>query len=566
MSKKIISVLLSVLLAFSVLSVCAFAADETPLKVTVTSDVHVNFSDSTTPNDVLYTDYTDLGVLSDAAPAIFDAFLKEAAANDSQFLLISGDLVNDQTTASAQQMAALLSAFEQSSGKKVFVINGNHDVTSSGDASKCSVAQFKDIYKDFGYSEALAVDTDTCSYTADLSDGYRLIAIDSCERPGDGGGVISAALLTWIESQVKQAKDDGVKLVGMMHHGLMEHFTLQSKLFSRYVISNSSDVCADFASWGIKYVFTGHFHANDIALYEGDSANVYDCETTSLSSYPCAYRTASFSASGVSIKTSYLSSIDTSLLPASFGEANKAAIGADLQGFAYDSFKNAVAKFTAAYATPAKLESLMGVTADSQEGKALEKIVPLMAADLNIPLYKADAGDGDSIESKADTLDIKLEASEFKTVNDLVAFFIAAHMKGDENYPASAPQTKLMIECVVVMFGADSSMITDSEKDIITGKFFDSMGLSSVSSALKFTDLSSALEGSPVDPFGALYQTALNTVLDGITVDKAPADNNVNLPSYADSSNEGVFMKFVNKIYTLLMKLLDFLKVLFKVA
>jgi len=43
-------------------------------------------------------------------------------------------------------------------GKKIFVINGNHDIRGAVSDRSIFLADFKAIYNDFGYSDALTVD------------------------------------------------------------------------------------------------------------------------------------------------------------------------------------------------------------------------------------------------------------------------------------------------------------------------------------------------------------------------------------------------------------------------
>ena len=113
---------------------------------------------------------------------IIDEFLRQCAENDNcDFVLIPGDLatygreyVEDHYT-----LAAKFRAFEQSTGKQVYVINGNHD---NGKESLTNSAKFREIYNEFGYDKAFAVDESCCSYAVNLNDKYGLIALDSCDE------------------------------------------------------------------------------------------------------------------------------------------------------------------------------------------------------------------------------------------------------------------------------------------------------------------------------------------------------------------------------------------------
>jgi hypothetical protein len=79
-------------------------------------------------------------------------------------------------------------------------------------------------------------------------------------------------------------------LFSMMHHGMLEHFTGQSSMFSEYVISDWDNTSTMLADSGLNVVFTGHFHAQDIAKKTTASSFIFDIETGSTVTSPCPYR------------------------------------------------------------------------------------------------------------------------------------------------------------------------------------------------------------------------------------------------------------------------------------
>ena len=228
-------------------------------------------------------------------------------ASNAGIVLIPGDLTKDGEMVSHQKVASYLKELEDS-GKKVYVINGNHDINNpeaysySGDTvtpvPSVSPADFKELYKDFGYAEALAVDPDSMSYVVEPVKGLRIIVMDSAlydNNYAKGTPVIAGALsegrLSWILQQTAIAKAEGKTVLGMMHHGLTDHFTVQRQLFGEYVISDADSIASALADAGMQAVFTGHFHAQDIAAGQGGDKEIYDIETGSLLTYPNPFRT-----------------------------------------------------------------------------------------------------------------------------------------------------------------------------------------------------------------------------------------------------------------------------------
>ena len=76
-----------------------------------------------------------------------------------------------------------------------------------------------------------------------------------------------------------------------MHHGLVEHMLYQSTLMPDYLIDDWKNNAEILADSGLKVIFTGHFHSNDITLLTTHKGNkIYDIETGSLAGYPFPYR------------------------------------------------------------------------------------------------------------------------------------------------------------------------------------------------------------------------------------------------------------------------------------
>lgn len=276
--------------------------------------------------------------------AILRALMTTAAVENSQFVLISGDLTKDGELASHQKLAGYLRQVEDG-GRKVFVVPGNHDIQNDGASSYAggtatpvptiAAADFASIYQDFGYAEARARDAGSLSYVAELVPGLWLLALDSCIY-GDtrGSGLVSGAFAdgtkAWIKAQLDLAKRSGVRVLAMMHHGLVEHFTKQALIFPQFLVDDRDAVASLLAEGGVGAVLTGHFHATDVTkgTPSGSTRAIYDIETGSAVTYPCPYRVIDVSSDVLAIKTGHIATIDYDLggMP-------------DLQSYAHDSLR-----------------------------------------------------------------------------------------------------------------------------------------------------------------------------------------------------------------------------------
>jgi hypothetical protein len=261
--------------------------------------------------------------------AIMRAMVTQVAAQDPQVVLVSGDLTKDGEQLSHHTAAAYLAQMK-AGGRKVFVVPGNHDIQNDGAASYAgdvvtpvpaiSASEFADIYKDFGFSDAIAHDSNSLSYVAEVVPGLWLLALDSCiygetRGPMQSSGRFLDGTKSWIQSQLDEAKRRGVRVMAMMHHGLLEHFAKQALIFPEFVIGDRDAVASLLSNGGVGVIFTGHFHANDITRGTPSAAakSIYDVETGSAVTYPCPYRIVDVSDDVLSITTQHITDIDYDL-------------------------------------------------------------------------------------------------------------------------------------------------------------------------------------------------------------------------------------------------------------
>ena len=78
----------------------------------------------------------------------------------------------------------------------------------------------------------------------------------------------------------------------MIHHNVVEHLPNQSRhpMANRYMLENAPQLLQILERYGVKLVFTGHLHVQDVAENNG----IYDITTGSLVSYPHPYRVMEF--------------------------------------------------------------------------------------------------------------------------------------------------------------------------------------------------------------------------------------------------------------------------------
>ncbi|MBM3435444.1 MAG: metallophosphoesterase, partial [Bacteroidetes bacterium] len=278
------------------------------IKICVISDVHY-FDTSLLVNDgPAFEEYlnSDRKLLRESY-AITESLIDSLISGQPDIVLVSGDITKDGELVCHQKMTEYFGELE-SSGAQVFVCPGNHDINNpmavafDGDITYpvpgINPDEFKSIYGGFGFNDAIAVDTASLSYVAEPFAGLQIISMDVCRYdsnyinnfPQTSGG-FKPQVLEWIKDRVIDACGQGKIVMGLMHHNFAEHFTNQKRIFSEYVQDDWETVSAQLTDLGMKIVFTGHFHAQDMVSKMTSSGKpVLDVETGSVVTWPCPYR------------------------------------------------------------------------------------------------------------------------------------------------------------------------------------------------------------------------------------------------------------------------------------
>ncbi len=546
--KKILSVFLAALMLVSLCSVAA-SAEGKELVITVVNDTHYNSIDKAGKSNSISEDFAHVnssGRLYYEADAIFMAFLEDAAKNESDFIFIVGDITEAGTVEQVAEMTALLSAFEKSTGKKIFVVPGNHDVV------KRTKADFMKDYAEFGYSEALEVDTKSASYVVDLNDEYRLIAIDATTE-GTGAHSVYEERLQWIAEQGEKAKADGKKLIGMQHQNFLDHMILSNVIQSNSVVTAKNEGAAEvYAKAGIKYVFTGHTHDHDITSYTAEDGTViYDAVTGSLGGYGTPYRVVTFG-DEVKIETRRIEKVNVALFPAGISENAKALAAenfAEYQKTVSDLSYSIVFNQYTKGATFSKLLKL-----EDAEMKALiVKVGDRLNYALNMPFEKEnETVEGESIESIVTKYSTTIPDTDYENMIDLAVTIYQAHNIGDENFPAYSDEVILITRGLAAVLGYALAEVSAEEYAKVISFLVSLLDVSIPVDFLVYAgDGMKRFEGIEI-----LVTTAILPLVADFTTDKGPADNNVTLPGYAElvEENETTFFE----------KLLNFLKMLYE--
>jgi 3',5'-cyclic AMP phosphodiesterase CpdA len=289
--------------------------------------------------------------LLDCALGEFEARIEAMGQAGLRFVLIPGDLTKDGERSNHEQVAGRLQTLVDK-GIQVFVVPGNHDINNpeavryAGEGTEpvetVTAEDFAGIYANMGYGSALLRDEHSLSYVAEPVPGLWIVGLDSCryrenqpEKPEIISGRISQESEQWLADVLSQAVSQKKAVMVLTHHGMVEHWQGQGELHPDYLMQDYQYVGRLLASYHVKVVFSGHYHAQDIAVGEFAEGTLYDVETGSLVTAPSPVRFCTIAGNTLAIES-------VSLL-------DKFRAGTDFAGKAWEFARNSV--IAEAYAT-----------------------------------------------------------------------------------------------------------------------------------------------------------------------------------------------------------------------
>lgn len=469
-------------MASSVLCVGVCAEEKNDLSFAVASDLHYSAPEEElekTNDDPIFWHAIRRCEMENETGLIIDEFLNQCAESDDvEYVLISGDLANRGRSRPEDHLviAQKLRDFEKKSGKEVYVINGNHDASND---QATTLARFKEIYAEFGYDHALTTRADDCSYTADLGEKYRLIALDSNHETKSTEDGMTADRLKWVKEQAELAKEDGRYPIVMMHHNLLDHLPIQRVLSRNFIVKFHFTTAELFADWGIKTVFTGHEHCSDATVYTSALGNkLYDFATTSLAMYPLEYRVVKYNDNEIKYETRSVDKIDYDALTATtkgYTDEQIAAMKADLRAFSKGYLKAGVQYRLELSLSPEK----MGIDEDSAYSKPIIYAVDKLISLLRMPL----CGEN-SLQSIAKEYGIEIPDSDYKTGWDLATDLVAWHYSGGEHFDTDSVEVTTLLRAVATILRNDFAGIADDVILKAANSFLGELGYGPIADSL----------------------------------------------------------------------------------
>ncbi len=227
------------------------------------------------------------------SPEIVAAFVDEMLFLQPDAVVLSGDLTFNGEPQSHVELAALLAPLSEA-GIDVLALSGNHDsgsVTwSYSDAGYQMIdgfqdERFDDVYAALGYGQAIAQDSISQSYVAEIQPEVRILLVDVNTNGTASTGItgyVRDETLAWIEQQLDAASKAGATVIAVSHQPVLVH---NDMFVNGKVIANADRLLALYEKYGVQVNLSGHLHLQHIR----EQGSLTEFVTGSLSVAPIEY-------------------------------------------------------------------------------------------------------------------------------------------------------------------------------------------------------------------------------------------------------------------------------------
>ena len=275
-----------------------------PPKLVLATDLHYQSARAGDggPAFQLFVERSD-GKVIQYLPELLEAFLDEVIEEKPSALVLSGDITMNGERMNHEELAGRL-ARVQDAGVQVLVIPGNHDINNGHaavyyGAEKESVdsidgEDFYEIYRRYGYDQALSRDSSSLSYVYALDEKNWLFMLDSCQYEPENKveGRIKESTLAWMDEQLLKAREQGIFVLPIAHHNLLA----QSRMYTtQCAMDNNSEVIDLLQKYRLPLFFSGHLHVQRVRKHKAEPGvddgayGIQEIITDALSIPPCQY-------------------------------------------------------------------------------------------------------------------------------------------------------------------------------------------------------------------------------------------------------------------------------------
>lgn len=240
---------------------------------------------------------TEQYFVKESSAIVKSVFERISEDKETDIVIIPGDLTKNGEKESHKSFIKELHRLKEN-GKKIFVITAGHDYNDSAYVLKgdgrvpVESTDFDDLcemYRDFGYGDAIAIDEPTHSYMAQITEEIRMLAI-CCDSKGQPKGAMDERHMAWAKEQLDKAKKDNCSVFAICHYPIIPSVPAFD-LVGDAKIKEWRKVASFLADNGVELILTGHMHIQSINEFYSEKGNrLIDICTSCLVGSPAKYR------------------------------------------------------------------------------------------------------------------------------------------------------------------------------------------------------------------------------------------------------------------------------------
>ena len=222
-----------------------------------------------------------------ATPEILDTFIEKILADrEADTVLFTGDNVNNGDMASHRDFRERLDRLK-AAGKNVYVTTATHDYCGEGDdenffhacrytATGTEDTPFMrksglfDFYAAYGPEQALSVHRESGSYTVQIGEGVRLIAINDNGNGRSHCGLFEDGV-KWLTEQIDEANAAGELVLLAVHHPVLPPWEVYRHMVDFEMYGGYRELWKLICEKKVRVVFTGHTHVQNIRKYTDEA-------------------------------------------------------------------------------------------------------------------------------------------------------------------------------------------------------------------------------------------------------------------------------------------------------
>ena len=239
----------------------------TPPKIILATDLHYQSAACQDDGEAFQTFVAESdGKVIQYLPELLEAFIDQVIAEKPSALVLSGDISMNGEEISHQELSYRLHRV-QDAGIPVLVIPGNHDINNTNasyyfgeektPAAPVTPEEFYDLYRQYGYDQALSRDQSSLSYVYELDEKNWLLMLDSSQYEPKNlvEGRIKDETLEWARQELEKAREQGIFVLPIAHHNLLS----QSRMYTtQCVMENNTEVIDLLQEYELPLFLSGH--------------------------------------------------------------------------------------------------------------------------------------------------------------------------------------------------------------------------------------------------------------------------------------------------------------------